>query len=144
MKHIKVGNRVGCGAQCGSCMLAIHCASRAHRLVHAGQWRACTSVSLCALDAQYVLVAAPEQHIDFHLFALLGSRVSLVGSYIGSTAEIAAMLDFAGKHDVRPLVEVLPVSAVNEGIRKVRENDVAFELCWRVVSERSDCLTPIV
>ena len=85
-------------------------------------------LSLCALDAHYVLLGAPEDEMNFRPFALIASRVSLVGSLIGSTAEIKEMLEFAGKHDVRPLIEVLPMSQVNEGIRKVNENDVKFRV----------------
>ena len=36
------------------------------------------------------------------------------------------MLEFAGTHDVRPPIEVLPMSQVDEDIRKLRENDVRF------------------
>ena len=42
------------------------------------------------------------------------------------------MLQFAADHDVRPMIEILPMSAVNEGIRKVKDNDVKF----RVVLEQ--------
>ena len=84
--------------------------------------------SLAALDAHYVVVAAPEDEMNFRSFALILSRVNIVGSLIGSTAEIKEMLEFAGKHDVRPLIEVLPMSQVNEGIRKVNENDVKFRV----------------
>ena len=41
---------------------------------------------------------------------------------------VDSLLDFAGKHDVRPMVEVQPMSAVNEGIRKVREDDARFRV----------------
>ena len=89
-------------------------------------------LSLAALDSHYVTVAAPEDVMSFSPFALIGSRVSVVGSLIGSTTEIKEMLEFAGKHGVKPMIEVLPMSQVNEGIRKVNENDVKF----RVVLEQ--------
>ena len=87
---------------------------------------------LSALDGHYVIVGAPEDSLTFQPFALIGSRVSVVGSLIGSTVEIAEMLEFAAKNDVRPMIELLPMSQVNEGIRKVKENDVKF----RVVLEQ--------
>ena len=85
-------------------------------------------LGLAALDAHYVLVGAPEDVVTFQPFALIFSRVSVVGSLIGSTAEVRDMLEFASKHDVRPMVEVLPMSKVNEGIEKVRSNDVKFRV----------------
>jgi alcohol dehydrogenase (NADP+) len=84
--------------------------------------------SLCALDAHFVLVGAPEEELKVQPFTLIGSRVNLVGSMIGSIDEIKSMLEFASKNDVRPMVEVLPMSEVNEGIRKVKENDVKFRV----------------
>ena len=89
-------------------------------------------LGLGALDSHYVLVGAPEDALNFQPFALIGSRVNLVGSLIGSSVEIADMLEFAAKNDVRPMIELLPMSQVNEGIRKVKENDVKF----RVVLEQ--------
>jgi len=89
-------------------------------------------LALGALDCHFVLVAAPEDTLKLHPFVLIGSRVNLVGSMIGSPDEIREMLQFASEKDVRPMVEVLPMSEVNEGIRKVQENDVKF----RVVLEQ--------
>jgi len=56
----------------------------------------------------------------------------VTGSSIGSTKEIKEMLEFASKNDVRPWIELLPMSKVNEGIKKVQDNDVKF----RVVLEQ--------
>ena len=89
-------------------------------------------LALGALDCMFVLVAAPEDDISLKPFSLLGSRVAVVGSAIGSPNEIREMLQFASDKGVRPMVELLPMSEVNEGIRKVQENDVKF----RVVLEQ--------
>jgi len=85
-------------------------------------------LGLAALDAHYVLVGAPEDQLNFQPFALIFSRVNLVGSLIGSTSEIRDMLEFASKNNVRPMIEVLPMSQVNEGIKKVQNNDVKFRV----------------
>jgi len=89
-------------------------------------------VTLCKLDAPFCLVGLPEEDVRIHPFVLTGHRPHVTGSSIGSTVEIKEMLEFASKHDVRPWIELMPMSQVNEGIRKVNENDVKF----RVVLEQ--------
>jgi alcohol dehydrogenase (NADP+) len=83
---------------------------------------------LGALDAYFVLVALPEEELKVKPFTLMGSRVHMVGSSIGNLSEIKEMLQFAADHDVKPVIELLPMSQVNEGIRKVKENDVKFRV----------------
>ena len=92
----------------------------------------CRYIALCKLDAPFVLVGLPEDELSFKPFLLTGNRPLITGSSIGSTKEIKEMLEFASKNDVRPWIELLPMSQVNEGIRKVNENDVKF----RVVLEQ--------
>ena len=89
-------------------------------------------MSLCKLDAQFCLVGLPEDEIRLTPWLLVNNRPHISGSSIGSTKEIKEMLEFAAKNDVRPWIELLPMSQVNEGIRKVQENDVKF----RVVLEQ--------
>jgi len=79
-----------------------------------------------------VLVGLPEDELSFKPFLLTGSRIRITGSNIGSSKEIKEMLEFASKNDVRPWIELMPMSQVNEGIKKVNDNDVKF----RVVLEQ--------
>lgn len=89
-------------------------------------------ISLCKLDTPFVLVGLPEDQLSVKPFTLTGSRIHITGSNIGSSTEIKEMLEFASKHDVRPWIELMPMSQVNEGIKKVQDNDVKF----RVVLEQ--------
>jgi len=89
-------------------------------------------LKLGKLDAYFILVALPEHELSVKPFTLTGTRVHIVGSSIGNRKEIEEMLEFSSKNDVRPMIELLPMSEVNEGIRKVKENDVKF----RVVLEQ--------
>lgn len=65
--------------------------------------------------------------------SLCFTRVCVTGSVVGSPNEMREMLDFCAKNDVHPMIEILPMSQVNEGSAKVRRNDVKF----RVVLEQS-------
>lgn len=85
-------------------------------------------LSLTAWCGTYVLVALPDAPLEIPGYSVLYNKIKFVGSAIGSRKEITEMLEFASKHDVRPMIEVLPMNEVNEGIRKVRENDVKFRV----------------
>jgi len=86
-------------------------------------------LSLCTnLNGVFALVALPNKKIQFGPFSLVHDRVQFVGSNIGSRQGITDMLDFCAKTGVRPMVEELPMSEVNQGIQKVKTNDVKFRV----------------
>ena len=89
-------------------------------------------IELGALDSYFCIVALPEDTVSLAPFLFTGSRVHVCGSSIGNIEEIKEMLQFASDKGVRPIIERLPMSEVNEGIRKVKENDVKY----RVVLEQ--------
>jgi alcohol dehydrogenase (NADP+) len=83
---------------------------------------------LCAFHAVFISVAIPEEPVPINVALLNIRQVSFAGSIIGSLSEIREMLNFCSQHDVRPMVELLPMSEVNEGIRRVREGDVRYRV----------------
>jgi len=85
-------------------------------------------LSLGAFHAVFIPVALPEEPVPLPLKPVNSKQLTIAGSLIGSLSEIKEMLNFCSKHNVRPLVEVLPMSEVNEGIRKMREEDVKFRV----------------
>lgn len=89
-------------------------------------------VKLGDLDAQFCTVAIPDDPLKLSAGTLCHFRVNVTGSSIGSPDEIREMLEFSAKNDVRPMIELLPMSQVNKGIEKVKKNDVKF----RVVLEQ--------
>ncbi len=58
-------------------------------------------------------------------FPLLYER-SVSGSQAGSPSDIAAMLSFAARKGVKPMVEVLPMKDVNDAVDRVRSGKVRF------------------
>ena len=89
-------------------------------------------IDLGNIDSYFCIVALPEDTVSLPPPLFTGSRVNVCGSSIGNLEEIKDMLQFASKHGVRPWIERMPMSQVNEGIRKVQENDVKY----RVVLEQ--------
>ena len=85
-------------------------------------------LKLVAFNGVFCSVALPEEPVPLPLMPINAKRINFAGSLIGSLSEIKEMLAFCSQHDVRPMVEILPMSEVNEGIRKVREGDVKFRV----------------
>jgi uncharacterized zinc-type alcohol dehydrogenase-like protein len=59
---------------------------------------------------------------------LVTRQLSFSGSAIGSPQQIAEMLRFAARHNVRPAVEILPMEEVNLALDKVRRNHVRYRI----------------
>ena len=47
---------------------------------------------------------------------------SIAGSFLGNHRDITDMLDFAYRHEVKPLIETMPMSQANTAIEMVRQN----------------------
>lgn len=73
-----------------------------------------------------VLVGFPRLALD--VMDLVVHQLSITGSLLGSRAEMREMLQFAQDHGIMPAVELLPMSAVNEAIERVKENRVRYRV----------------
>lgn len=58
----------------------------------------------------------------------------LAGSYLGPYEDYEEMLQFVAQHDIVPRVEVLPVSEINEAIRRVRNNEGRYRVVVEITS----------
>jgi D-arabinose 1-dehydrogenase-like Zn-dependent alcohol dehydrogenase len=83
-------------------------------------------LSLCQFEGTFTILAAPEEDVHFHSFALLAKQINFVGSIIGSRQETQDMLKFASKHKIKALVEEFPLEKVNEAVQKVRDNTIRY------------------
>lgn len=82
------------------------------------------SGTLCLVGAAPGLLQLPSAQL------ITGER-TICGSDIGDRATIADMLAFAAAHGVAPTIEALPIARVNDGIARLRNNQVRY----RVVME---------
>ena len=57
----------------------------------------------------------------------MGQR-SVSGSPVGSPANIARMLEFAVRHNIKPVVEHFRFDQVNEAMDKLRNGDVRYRI----------------
>jgi uncharacterized zinc-type alcohol dehydrogenase-like protein len=91
-------------------------------------------LNLLKIDGALVLVGLPENPVPVHAFSLVMGRRSLAGSSIGSIKETQEMLDFCGKHDITPEIEIIDIAQVNEAYERVIKSDVRYRFVIDIAS----------
>jgi len=71
-------------------------------------------------------VGATLDPLDINVFSLIGGQRSVSGSPIGSPATIITMLEFAKRHNIKPIIEKFRFDQVNEAIAKLRNGDIIY------------------
>ncbi len=77
-------------------------------------------------------LGVPTEPIQFDLVPLLFGQRSISSSPVGSPATIARMLSFCARHDIAPVTEHFPMSAVNDAMDHLR----AGKARYRIVLDR--------
>jgi D-arabinose 1-dehydrogenase-like Zn-dependent alcohol dehydrogenase len=73
-------------------------------------------LSTLKVDGRFVMVGIPEKKIQIPAPVLIGNRVSIGGSAIGSRKQIAEMLELCSKHNITADVEIWPLEKCNEAV----------------------------
>jgi len=87
-----------------------------------------TWLSIIKLGGTFCTVGLPEEPMPVYAFSLIGAQVNFTASGIGSIKEIQEMLAFADKHNVRPIIERMPMEKANDGIQRVRDGKVRYRV----------------
>jgi alcohol/geraniol dehydrogenase (NADP+) len=74
------------------------------------------------------VVGAVLEPIPVPAFALIVGQREVSGSPTGSPVDIARMLDFAARHDIRPQVEMFPMSQVNEALQHLADGKARYRI----------------
>ncbi|GAB9477586.1 Mannitol dehydrogenase [Globisporangium polare] len=85
-------------------------------------------MSFLAVRGTCVMVGLPNDEVKFKPFFLVGNGNKLMGSKIGSIQDIKDMLALAAAKNVRPIIQKLPMSQVNEGLQMVRDGSVRYRV----------------
>jgi alcohol dehydrogenase (NADP+) len=85
-------------------------------------------MNLLKFSGKLVLVGIPEEQIKFFPFALIKGQRSFEGSLIGGRNQVREMLEFAAKHNVRPMIQKLPMSKCNEGVQMIRDGKPRYRV----------------
>ncbi|HVE44200.1 MAG TPA: NAD(P)-dependent alcohol dehydrogenase [Gammaproteobacteria bacterium] len=83
-------------------------------------------LGLLKIDGSMVLLGVPEKQIVFHPQGLIHARRRLAGSLIGGLKETQEMLDFCGKNNIVPDIEVIEISKINEAYERMIRGDVRY------------------
>ncbi len=73
-----------------------------------------------------ILVAFP--HIDLDPVDLVVHELSILGSFVGSPEEMRRMLAFAAEHKIQPMVEIMPMSQINQAVTRLRQNKAHYRI----------------
>jgi uncharacterized zinc-type alcohol dehydrogenase-like protein len=77
-------------------------------------------------NGRLVLVGFPD--VALNSTDLVAHQLSITGSFLGNRTTMGEMLLFAQAHDIVPKVELMPMTEVNEAIRKVKENKARYRI----------------
>ena len=69
-------------------------------------------------------LGAVLEPIQVGAFDLIMARRSITGSPTSSPASLQKMVEFCVRHNIRPVVEHLPMDRVNDAIERLRLGDV--------------------
>lgn len=85
-------------------------------------------------NGQLVYLGGGTDKVDVLAFDLILAQRSISGSATGGRALFREMFRIAGLHNVRPLIEKIPLSKANEAVEKLTKGNVRY----RIVLETGD------
>ncbi len=85
-------------------------------------------LALLGVRGRFCFVGAPKKPVSVSVEPLIHGGRSVSGSAIGSRAAVEEMLQFAARHNIKAQTEIMPMSAVNEAIARVREGKVHYRM----------------
>ncbi len=77
-------------------------------------------------DGVLCFVGIPPSPLTIPVGSLLGNRLRVTASPIGSPKRIHDMLDFANVHGLTAVSEIMPMAKANEAVERVKANKVRY------------------
>jgi uncharacterized zinc-type alcohol dehydrogenase-like protein len=84
--------------------------------------------SLLANNGVLCFVGLPVSTLNVPLIPLILGQKSLVGSIVGGRRFMEEMLNFAAINQIKPRVETMPLSQINEAMDKVAANQARYRI----------------
>ncbi len=85
-------------------------------------------VNTLAPKGRLHLVGVVGEPIPVAAFSLIASQKALSGTPLGSPATMTTMLDFCVRHKIAPVVEVFPMSRLNEAVDRLRSGKARYRV----------------
>lgn len=78
-------------------------------------------------EGNLCIIGLPAEDISFPATLLADyAQRGVLGSYIGSRAEMSELLGFASKQDIKAITQVFPVSEIKKVVSKIRNKEIPF------------------
>ena len=75
-----------------------------------------------------VMVGFPPQPFAFEPVDLVVYQLAVTGSFLGNPKDMREMLTFAQERGIKPRTELMPMSRVNDAIRRVKEGRARYRI----------------
>ena len=75
---------------------------------------------------RFILLGFPD--LEFNSTDLVAHELSITGSLIGNPPTMREMLKFAEEHQITPLIELMPMSQVNQALQRVKDNKARYRI----------------
>jgi uncharacterized zinc-type alcohol dehydrogenase-like protein len=79
-------------------------------------------------QGRMVVLGFPKGPVSFDPMELVVLQMSITGSLIGNRATMWEMLTFAQEHRITPMIELMPMSQVNEALQRIKENKARYRI----------------
>ena len=79
-------------------------------------------------NGRLVIIGFSDDPVMFDPLELVVHQMSITGSFLGNRATMKEMLSFAQAQGIAPELELMPMSQVNDAIRRVRENQARYRI----------------
>ena len=73
-------------------------------------------------------VGAILEPLDIRVSSLMDKQRSVSSSPVGSVSTMAAMLDFARLHNIKPLIEKYSFDQINEAVERLRSGRARYRV----------------
>lgn len=83
---------------------------------------------LMKLKKRGKLVLLGFPNLELNSTNIVAHELSLTGSLVGNPPTMREMLKFAQEHHITPMVEVMPMSQVNDALKRVKENKARYRI----------------
>ncbi len=84
--------------------------------------------SLLGNNGVLCFLGIPVSSLNVPLIPLIFGQKSVVGSVVGGRHFMREMLDFAAVNQIKPMIETMPLSQVNEAMDKVAANKARYRI----------------
>lgn len=83
---------------------------------------------LLDVNGKLCIVGIPVSELNIPLIPLIFSQKSVIGSVVGGRHFMQEMLNFSATNSIKPMIETMPLSKVNEAMEKVAQNKARYRI----------------